>query len=89
LREVPGSSRPRLAYLAFHNQVLDGRSNSDDCQVIPPFYEGENKMSEPKKTTEFNNEKPDYETEAYEREERDSDYDFHRFADYYGNNRRG
>jgi len=46
-------------------------------------------MNEPKEPTKFNNEKPDYENEAYEREERDSDYDFHRFADYYGNNRRG
>jgi len=46
-------------------------------------------MSEPKKPTKFNNEKPDYENEAYEREERDSDYDFHRFVDYYSNNRRG
>jgi len=49
-------------------------------------------MSEPKEPTKFNNEKPDYETEAYEREEReerDSDYEEQRFADYYGNNRRG
>ena len=45
-------------------------------------------MSEP--TNEpINTDKPDYENEAYEREERDSDYDFHRFCDYYGNNRRG
>ncbi len=46
-------------------------------------------MSEPTNDTPINNDKPDYENEAYKREERDSDYDFHRFADYYGNNRRG
>jgi hypothetical protein len=46
-------------------------------------------MSEPTNDNLINNDKPDYETEAYEREERDSDYDFHRFCDYYGNNRRG
>jgi len=46
-------------------------------------------MSEQKEPTEFNNEKPDYETEAYEREKADSDYEFQRFSDYYGNNRRG
>lgn len=46
-------------------------------------------MSDSKEPTEFHNEKPDYENEVYEREERDSDYNFQRFADYYGNNRRG
>jgi hypothetical protein len=46
-------------------------------------------MSEPKEPTEFENEKPDYENEVYEREKADSDYQFQRFADYYGNNRRG
>jgi hypothetical protein len=46
-------------------------------------------MSETTNDTPINNEKPDYETEAYEREERDSDYEEQRFADYYGNNRRG
>ncbi len=46
-------------------------------------------MSESKEPTEFNNEKPDYENEAYEREERDFDASFQRFCDYYGNNRRG
>ena len=65
----------------------DGRSGRDDCQIIPHVGEGE-KMSEPTNES-INNDKPDYENEAYEREERDSDYDFHRFADYYGNNRRG
>lgn len=34
-------------------------------------------------------EKPDYKDEAYEREERDFEYEFQRFCDYYGNNRRG
>jgi len=46
-------------------------------------------MSEPKEPTEFNNEKPDYENEVYEREKADSDYEFRHFCDYYGNNRRG
>ena len=46
-------------------------------------------MSEPKEPTEFNNEKPDYEYDVYEREKADSEYEEQRFADYYGNNRRG
>jgi hypothetical protein len=46
-------------------------------------------MSEPKEPTEFNNEKPDYEYDVYERERADSEYEDQRFADYYGNNRRG
>ena len=46
-------------------------------------------MSEPKEPTEFNNEKPDYEYDVYERERADSEYENQRFADYYGNNRRG
>lgn len=46
-------------------------------------------MSEPKEPTEFNNEKPDYEHDVYEREKADSEYENQRFADYYGNNRRG
>jgi hypothetical protein len=46
-------------------------------------------MSEPKEPTEFENEKPDYENEVYEREKADSNYQFQRFCDYYGNNRRG
>jgi hypothetical protein len=46
-------------------------------------------MSEPKEPTEFNNEKPDYEYDVYERERADSEYESQRFADYYGNNRRG
>jgi hypothetical protein len=46
-------------------------------------------MSEPKEPTEFNNEKPDYEYDVYEREKADSEYENQRFADYYGNNRRG
>ena len=46
-------------------------------------------MSEPKQPTEFNNDKPDYEYDVYERERADSEYENQRFADYYGNNRRG
>jgi hypothetical protein len=46
-------------------------------------------MSEPKEPTEFNNDKPDYEYDVYEREKADSEYEDQRFADYYGNNRRG
>jgi hypothetical protein len=46
-------------------------------------------MSEPKEPAEFNNEKPDYEYDVYERERADSEYESQRFADYYGNNRRG
>jgi hypothetical protein len=46
-------------------------------------------MSEPKEPTEFNNEKPDYEYDVYERERADSEYESQRFTDYYGNNRRG
>jgi hypothetical protein len=46
-------------------------------------------MSEPKEPTEFNNDKPDYEYEVYERERADSEYEHQRFCDYYGNNRRG
>ena len=46
-------------------------------------------MSEPKEPTEFNNEKPDYEYDVYERERADSEYESQRFCDYYGNNRRG
>jgi hypothetical protein len=46
-------------------------------------------MSEPKEPTEFNNEKPDYEYDVYERERADSEYEHQRFCDYYGNNRRG
>lgn len=45
-------------------------------------------MSEP--TNEpINNDKPDYEYDVYERERADSEYENQRFADYYGNNRRG
>ena len=46
-------------------------------------------MSEPKKPTKFNNDKPDYEYDVYERERADSEYEDQRFADNYGNNRRG
>ena len=46
-------------------------------------------MSEPTNDTPINNDKPDYENEVYERERADSDYQFQRFCDYYGNNRRG
>jgi len=50
-------------------------------------------MSEPinenSNPTPFNNEKPDYEYDVYEREKADSEYEFQRFSDYYGNNRRG
>jgi hypothetical protein len=46
-------------------------------------------MSEPINDTPINNDKPDYENEVYEREKADSEYENHRFADYYGNNRRG
>jgi hypothetical protein len=46
-------------------------------------------MSEPKEPTEFNNDKPDYEYDVYERERADSEYEHQRFCDYYGNNRRG
>ena len=35
------------------------------------------------------NDKPDYEYDVYEREREDSDYSFHRFCDYSGNNRYG
>ena len=45
-------------------------------------------MSEP--TNEpINNDNPDYEYDVYERERADSEYENQRFADYYGNNRRG
>jgi len=50
-------------------------------------------MSEPTNVTPnptpFNNEKPDYEHDVYERERADSEYESQRFCDYYGNNRRG
>ena len=46
-------------------------------------------MSEPTNDTPINNYKPDYEYDVYERERADSEYENQRFADYYGNNRRG
>ncbi len=46
-------------------------------------------MSESSNDTPINNDKPDYENDVYEREKADSEYQDQRFADYYGNNRRG
>jgi hypothetical protein len=46
-------------------------------------------MSEPTNDTPINNDKLDYEYDVYERERADSEYEDQRFADYYGNNRRG
>ena len=46
-------------------------------------------MSEPTNETPIDKYKLDYENEVYERERADSDYEFRRFCDYYGNNRRG
>jgi hypothetical protein len=46
-------------------------------------------MSEPTNDIPINNDKPDYEYDLYERERADSEYENQRFADYYGNNRRG
>ena len=46
-------------------------------------------MSEPNNDTPINNDKPDYEYDVYELARADSEYESQRFADYYGNNRRG